>query len=145
MDIKEYKKYAENRSKRTSSLKNCVLAFIGGGIICVIGQVLFNLYSIFTIEEHAKLLTSASLIFLAGLFTGIGWFDVLAKIFGGGTLVPITGFANAIAAAAIDNKKEGFIAGVGAKMFIIAGSVIVYGVSFSILYGVAYYFYLLLI
>ena len=141
MDKNEYKKYVDSRAQKTNSVKNCFFAFIGGGCICVLGQAFFDIYSIFLIEEHSKLLSSVTLIFLAGLFTGLGWFDILAKHFGAGTLVPITGFANAIAAAAIDNKKEGLITGVGAKMFIIAGPVIVYGVSFSIIYGIFYYLY----
>ena len=140
-DKKAYKKYADDRAKKTPTLKKCLLAFVGGGIICCIGQGLFEIYSMFLIEDQSRLLSSVSLIFLAALLTGIGWFDNIAKIFGAGLLVPITGFANAVAAAAIDNKSEGFVTGLGAKMFIIAGSVVVYGVTVSVIYGIIYYIY----
>ena len=144
-DQNEYKQYADDRAKKTPTIKKCVLAFIGGGIICCIGQGLFSLYSTFLIEEQSRLLTSVSLIFLAALLTGLGWFDNIAKIFGAGLLVPITGFANAVAAAAIDNKSEGFVTGIGSKMFIIAGSVVIFGVSLSVIYGIVYYIYQLFI
>lgn len=142
---KAYKQYADDRAKKTPTLKKCLLAFIGGGIVCCIGEGLFSLYSIFMIEEQSKLLSSVSLIFLSALLTGLGWFDNIAKLFGAGVLVPITGFANAVAASAIDNKSEGFVSGIGAKMFIIAGSVVVYGVTLSVLYGIIYYIYQLFI
>ena len=141
----EYKKHVEKRSQRTNIFKNCVTAFFGGGAICLIGELIFRLLSSVSgemlSEDSARLLSSASLIFLAALLTGLGWFDIIAKYIGAGALVPITGFANAVAAASIDNKSEGYVTGVGAKMFIIAGSVIVYGVSFSIVYGIIYYLY----
>lgn len=140
-DKKAYKEYADDRAKKTPTIKKCLLAFIGGGIVCCIGQGLFSLYSTFSAEEQARLLSSVSLIFLAALLTGVGWFDNIAKLFGAGVLVPITGFANAVAASAIDNKSEGFVTGIGSKMFIIAGSVVVYGVTLSVLYGIVYYIY----
>lgn len=144
----KYKKYTEKRSQRSNVFKNCVTAFFGGGAICLLGEIFFRLISSAagdTIsEETARLLSSVSLIFLTALLTGLGWFDIIAKYIGAGALVPITGFANAVAAAAIDNKSEGYVPGVGAKMFIIAGSVVVYGVSLSILYGILYYLYTIL-
>ena len=136
-----YKKYVEVTAKRSNILKNVFLAFLVGGLICCVGEGFRNLYEYLgATTENAKILEPVTLIFLAALFTGIGWYDKLAKYGGAGTLVPITGFSNAVTAPAIDNKNEGFILGVGAKMFIIAGPVIVYGVVTSVLYGVIYYF-----
>ncbi len=116
------------------------MAFLIGGAICTLGQVFMIIYEAVGVpEDIAKSLVPVTLVFLAALFTGIGIFDDLAKIAGAGTLVPITGFANAVVSPAIDNKSEGFIMGVGAKMFVIAGPVIVYGIISSVLYGVIYY------
>jgi len=136
----EFIDLAENRAKRTASLKNCIYAFLCGGIICVIGQLLTFLYSNFMKDEKsAATLASVTLVFLSGLFTGIGWFDKLAKYAGAGTLVPITGFANAVASPAIEAKSEGYVKGVAAQMFVIAGPVIVYGAASSVVYGIVYY------
>lgn len=144
MDRNAYKKYADSRAKRSPVLKNCIRAFWVGGVICCIGQGLNALYQWAGLsEKHAGLCVSVTLIFLAGLLTGIGWFDRIAKYAGAGTLVPITGFANSVAAPAVDAKAEGYITGVAAKMFTIAGPVIVYGSVSSILYGVIYYFFLM--
>ncbi|MCH5182842.1 MAG: stage V sporulation protein AC [Oscillospiraceae bacterium] len=144
MDTNAYKKYVESRAKRSPVLRNCIRAFWVGGALCCVGQGLNRLYQWAGLsEKHAGLCVSVTLIFLAGLFTGIGWFDKLAKYAGAGTLVPITGFANSVAAPAVDAKSEGYVTGVAAKMFTIAGPVIVYGSVSSILYGVIYYFFLL--
>lgn len=144
MDTNAYKKYAESRAKRSHVLRNCIRAFWVGGVICCIGQGLNGLYQWAGLsEKHAGLCVSVTLIFLAGLLTGIGWFDRIAKYAGAGTLVPITGFANAVAAPAVDAKAEGYVTGVAAKMFTIAGPVIVYGSVSSILYGIIYYFFLM--
>ena len=129
MNDTEYNEYIEHRAKRTPCLLNCLKAFLTGGIICALG------------EAAAYLFASLCLIFLAGLLTGIGVFDKIAKFGGGGALVPITGFSNAMAAPAIDSKTEGFVTGVAAKMFTIAGPVIVYGVAASAIYGVFYYLF----
>ena len=110
-----------------------------GGGICTAGQGLFGIYSRFLSQTNTKTLVSVSLIFLSCLFTGLGFYDKLAKHAGAGTLVPITGFANAVCSPAIDSKAEGFIFGVGSKMFVIAGPVIVYGTAASVAYGVIYW------
>ena len=144
MDRNAYKKYAASRAKRSPVLKNCIRAFWVGGVICCIGQGLNRLYQWAGLsEKHAGLCVSVTLIFLAGLLTGIGWFDRIAKYAGAGTLVPITGFANSVAAPAVDAKAEGYVTGVAAKMFTIAGPVIVYGSVSSILYGVIYFLFLM--
>lgn len=140
LDSKNYKKYAKERAKKSPLAKDCLMAFLIGGAICTLGQVFMTVYEAVGVpEDIAKSLVPVTLVFLAALFTGIGIFDDLAKIAGAGTLVPITGFANAVVSPAIDNKSEGFIMGVGAKMFVIAGPVIVYGIISSVLYGVIYY------
>ena len=140
MNKKEYKAYAEKHAPRSPIVKNCIWAFTVGGLICLLGQGISDIYVKLGMEKQdAGTLTSATLIFLTALFTGIGIFDDLAKHAGAGTLVPITGFANAVASPAIDAKTEGFILGVGAKMFTIAGPVIVYGTVASVVYGVIYW------
>lgn len=140
MDNESYKKYATDRAKRSVSALNCLKAFVVGGLICCLGQALNDLYTQLGADEKtAGTLVSVSLIFLGGLLTGIGVFDKIGKFAGAGTLVPITGFANAIAAPAIENKTEGFINGVCTKMFVIAGPVIVFGTLASAVYGVIYY------
>lgn len=133
---KEYQQIVKNKSKGSKVFVNCLIAFLVGGAICTLGQILVNLYVFWGADmELAKTLNSISLIFLGVLFTAIGCYDDLAKHAGAGTLVPITGFANAVSSAAIEFKTEGMITGLGIKMFIVAGPIIVYGVSASILYG----------
>ena len=142
MDIneKEYKEFCKKHAKSSPLLKDVCMAFLIGGIICTIAEGLFELYLYLGIEkETVKTLVPITLIFLSALTTGIGIYDDLAKIAGAGTLVPITGFANAVVSPAIDDKSEGMIMGVGAKMFTIAGPVIVYGVLSSVIYGVIYW------
>ncbi|MBQ0009999.1 MAG: stage V sporulation protein AC [Ruminococcus sp.] len=140
MRSEEYQKYVNSRAGKSPLLKDCLFAFLVGGLICALAEGLHYAYDALGIEtETAKALVSVTLVFLAALFTGIGLFDDLAKVAGAGTLVPITGFANAVVSPAIDNKSEGFIMGVGAKMFVIAGPVIVYGILSSAIYGVVYY------
>ena len=137
---KEYDKIVQKNSPKSKIFKNCLKAFLIGGTICTIGQGLFALYQSFGLDEKmSKTLVSVSLIFLGILLTAIGVYDKIAKHGGAGTLVPITGFANAVSSPAIEFKSEGYIAGLGAKLFIIAGPVIVYGVSASIIYGVIYW------
>lgn len=140
MDNEAYKKYVEARAKKSPIFKNCAAAFLVGGIICVIGHVLMSVYEkcLGVPEETASPLTSVSLIFIAVLLTGIGVFDKIASFAGAGTLVPITGFANAVSSPAIDSKTEGFVLGVGAKIFSIAGPVILYGISSGVIYGIIY-------
>ncbi|MBE7019467.1 MAG: stage V sporulation protein AC [Ruminococcaceae bacterium] len=122
-------------------IKNIIWAFIVGGAICMLGQWITDFaQNMGVTKEDASCVTSISLIFLSGLFTGLGLFDKLAKHAGAGTLVPITGFANAVISPAMEFKTEGYVLGLGAKMFVIAGPVIVYGISSSILCGLIYFF-----
>ena len=120
--------------------KDCLLAFLVGGAICCLGQVFLNWYGSLGLDKDmAGPAASLSLVALSALFTGLSLYDDLAKHAGAGTLVPITGFANSIAAPAVEFKTEGFVLGVGAKMFTIAGPVIVYGISASVIYGLIYW------
>ena len=140
MTEREYKRIVDELSPRSPMWKDCVLAFAVGGAICTLGQFFLNLYGNMGIEKNdAGTLTSMTLVALSALLTGLSLYDNLAKFAGAGTLVPITGFANAVAAPAVEFKTEGFILGVGAKMFTIAGPVIVYGVSASVVYGLIYW------
>ncbi len=142
MNKDEYKEYVSRRARRTCSLKNCFFAFIFGGFICVIGQALHDIYTYLGINElNSATLTSISLITISAILTGIGVFDKIAKLAGAGTLVPITGFANAVVSPAMDTKSEGFIFGVGVKLFTIAGPVILYGIFTGVIYGVIYYLF----
>lgn len=123
----------------SNAVKDCAAAFAVGGVICVLGQWLMNVYlAAGANEDDAALLVSASLIALSGLLTGIGVYDKIASFAGAGTLVPITGFANSVVSPALEFKSEGWILGVGAKMFIIAGPVIVYGTAASTAAGLLY-------
>ena len=140
MDInkEEYKQYVKKHAPKSPLLKNCIWAFLVGGLICLAGQGLFALYTEITnyTEESVGALVSITLIFLSALFTGIGVFDDVAKHAGAGTLVPVTGFANSVVSPAIDTKAEGWILGVGAKIFTVAGPVRLYGILSGALYGV---------
>ena len=136
---KEYKEYATQRAKKSPILKDCIKAFLFGGTICAAAQGLKDIYSNFLSEKDAGSTVSITLIFITALLTGLGVFDKIAKHAGAGTLVPITGFANAVSSAAIDNKGEGFILGVGAKIFTVAGPVILYGTVAGAVYGLIYW------
>lgn len=137
---KEYDKIVTKNSPKSKCFVNSLKAFLIGGTICAIGQGIFNLYMMLGLDEkNSKTMTSVTLIFLGILLTAIGVYDKIAKHAGAGTLVPITGFANAVSSPAIEFKSEGYIAGLGAKLFIIAGPVIVYGVVASVIYGVIYW------
>lgn len=119
--------------------KNLLRAFISGGAICAIGQGMLNLYKYFGLSaENAALATSVTLVFLGAFLTGVGIYDKMAKFSGAGTLVPITGFANSIVSPALEFKSEGYIMGMSAKMFAIAGPVLVFGIAASVIYGVLY-------
>lgn len=136
MTNKEYGEYVNGKSKPSPILKNLIWAFVIGGLICTVGQGLLNLYKKAGLTaEDAGSAVSMTLIFAAALLTGLGLFDKLAKRAGAGTLVPITGFANAVVSPALEFKSEGFVTGTAAKMFIIAGPVIVFGTCASIIYG----------
>ena len=140
MTEKEYGKLVDELSPRSPMGKNCFHAFWIGGLICVIGQLILNGYTALGLEkEDAGTATSMTLVAISALLTGLSLYDNIAKHAGAGTLVPITGFANSITAPAVEFKTEGFILGVGAKMFTIAGPVIVYGVSASVVYGFIYW------
>lgn len=141
----EYKKLTKEKSPNSNVVINCVKAFLFGGGICLLGQGLTQLYLYLGAgDKDSKTLTSVTLVFLGILLTVMGVYDNIAKSAGAGTLVPITGFANSIASAAIEFRAEGYVLGVGAKMFTIAGPVIVYGVSASVVYGIIYWVYTLL-
>lgn len=137
---KIYDCYVKAASPPSPKLKDFIWAFTIGGLICMFGQLLIYLYEYLDLSETViKMLLPSTLIFISALLTGIGIFDKIARHAGAGTLVPITGFANAVAAPAIEFKNEGFILGVGANLFKIAGPVIAYGTTASIIYGVIYY------
>ena len=136
MTEREYGKLVKEMSPRSPMGKDCLGAFVIGGLICTLGQCFINLYGYLGLDkEMAGTAASMSLVALSALLTGLSLYDNVAKVAGAGTLVPITGFANSVAAPAVEFKTEGFILGVGAKMFTIAGPVIVYGVSASVVYG----------
>ncbi len=142
MTKKEYEDYVNSLCPKSPILKNVCLAFLVGGAICALGQLIMNGFSALGLgKTDAGMLTSASLVLLSCLATGLSVYDNLAKHAGAGTLVPITGFANSIAAPAIEYKAEGYVLGVAAKMFTIAGPVIVYGISASVLYGLIYWLF----
>lgn len=137
----KYQELVNRVSPNSHIVGDCIKAFIVGGLICTIGQFLINSFTSMNIsKDDAGMYTSVILIFVSIILTGLGVYDKIAKIAGAGTVVPITGFANSVAAPAIEYKKEGFILGVGAKMFVIAGPVIVYGTLTSVLVGIVYYF-----
>ena len=137
---KEYAKMADKASPPSKKLKDFVLAFLIGGIICTIGQLLRELYiSLGLPEQVVKAAVPVSLIFMAALLTGLGIFEKIAKRAGAGTLVPITGFANAVVSPAIEFKTEGHVLGIGVKMFTVAGPVILFGTSASVVYGLIYW------
>lgn len=140
MTQKQYGRLVREMSPKSPIGRNCLLSFLIGGGICLLGQVFLNFYTGLELsKEDAGTATSMSLVAISALLTGLSLYDDVAKYAGAGTLVPITGFANSIAAPAVEFKTEGFILGVGAKMFTIAGPVIVYGLSAGILYGLIYW------
>ena len=138
---KAYAAMVKKAAPHSPVVKDCVLAFLSGGMICTLGQFLTNLYTVFgLVEKDARTLTSVSLIFLSALLTACGVYDKIAKHAGAGTLVPITGFANSMVSPAMEFKSEGFITGMGAKMFVVSGPVLVFGISASVVYGLIYWF-----
>ena len=140
MTEKEYARQVKEMSPKSPIWRDCLNAFWIGGLICTLGQLIMNGYMTLGIDkEAAGTAMSMTLVALSALLTGLSLYDDIAKHAGAGTLVPITGFANAVAAPALEFKTEGFILGVGAKMFTIAGPVIVYGVSASVVYGLIYW------
>ena len=137
---KEYQKIVTDKSKKSKVFVNCSKAFLIGGAICTVGQVLITVYQFAGLgEEDARTLTSVSLIFLGVLVTAFGLYDDLAKHAGAGSLVPITGFANAVSSPAIEFKTEGLMLGIGANLFKVAGPVLVYGICSSCIVGFIYW------
>ena len=140
MTEKEYGKLVDEISPNSPMGKDCLNAFVVGGIICTIGQFFMNYYTKLGLgKDDAGTAASMTLVVISAILTGLSLYDNIAKHAGAGPLVPITGFANSIAAPAVEFKTEGFILGVGAKMFTIAGPVIVYGLSASVVYGFIYW------
>lgn len=140
IDKKQYKKYAAAHAPKSPLLRDCLRAFLVGGLICAVAQGISELYGnwLGMVRDDAAALTSVTLVFLAVLFTALGIFDRIARFAGAGTLVPITGFANAVASPAIDSRAEGLVLGVGAKIFTVAGPVLLYGTLAGALYGIVY-------
>ena len=142
MTEREYGRLVQKMSPNSPMGRDCLNAFWIGGLICTLGQVFVNWYGNMGLSKNdAGTAASMTLVALSALLTSLSLYDNIAKHAGAGTLVPITGFANAIAAPAVEFKTEGFVLGVGAKMFTIAGPVIVYGVSASVVYGIIYWIY----
>lgn len=141
LNAQDYDKMTKKAAPPSPVWQDCLWAFFVGGAICCVGQLLANLYgSLGFDKQDAGALTSASLVLASAVSTALGWYQKLAAKAGAGTLVPITGFANAVVSPAIEFRCEGYITGVGAKMFIIAGPVIVYGMLASVIWGVVYFF-----
>lgn len=137
---KEYEKMYKKASPPTKSFKNMTFAFFVGGAICTLGEFLKQLYiTLGLTEKNGSLMSSVSLIFISAVLTGLGIYHSIAKYAGAGTLVPITGFANSVVSPAIEFKTEGFVTGLGAKIFIISGPVILYGTLASVIYGLIYW------
>ena len=137
---KNYKHYVEQVSPKPTYAKNYVLSFIVGGLICVIGQIINDVYMKFGLDKlKAGAATSMTLIFIGAFLTGLGVYDLIGKRAGAGSIIPITGFANSIVSPAMEYKREGYVMGVGANLFKIAGPVLVYGIGSSVLCGLIYY------
>ena len=140
MSKEAYRRFADAHAPRSPLVRDCLHAFLVGGLICTIAQALTLLYTTLGIaKEAAGTLTSVTLVFVAAVLTGLGWFVKIAKFAGAGTLVPITGFANSVVSPAIDCKAEGWVLGVGAKIFTVAGPVLLYGTLSGALWGVIYW------
>ena len=136
MTHEEYGKYIKARSPKSPLWKDIILAFIFGGVICCVGQAFLDLYTYFGLsQDDAGAATSITMVFLGALLTGLGVYDNIGKYGGAGSLVPITGFANSVVSPALEFKSEGFITGTAVKIFSIAGPVILFGVSASVVYG----------
>lgn len=137
----EYKDYVKQISPKPTFLKNYIWAFVVGGLICIIGEIINQLYSSLGLaKQPAADATTITLVFLGAFLTGLGIYDILGKRAGAGSIVPITGFANSIVSPAMEYKREGYVLGVGANMFKIAGPVLVYGIGTSVIVGLIYYF-----
>ncbi len=136
---KEYQEYVKQKSPNSPILKNCFNSFWVGGLICMLGQIIMEICKYRGLDvEMSGTIVSISLIFLSAFLTSLNIFNKIGKFAGAGSLVPITGFANSIVSPSIEYKSEGYVMGVGAKMFTVAGPVLVYGISTSILVGIGY-------
>lgn len=136
----KYKTYVDKMTPNSPIVKDIIWAFLVGGIICTIGQAFFNLYTTFGLSEKlVSMLTSSTMVFLGSALTGFGVYDNIAKHAGAGTIVPITGFANAITSPAIEFKSDGLVLGLAVKMFSVAGPVLVYGIASGFVAGIIYY------
>lgn len=143
MSANEYEQYIKDKVPKPNTLKNCIKAFVVGGLICDVGQFVSNLSKGYGYNQEAvSAITATTMVFLGAFLTGIGIYDRIGKFAGAGSIVPITGFANSIVSPAMEFKREGFVFGVGAKMFLVAGPVLVYGISASILVGIVHYLFL---
>ncbi len=141
MTKKEYQTYVNEKAPKSPKLINGIKAFVVGGLICIIGQLIYNFFiSLGLLEEEVLSITTIIMIFLGAILTGMNIYDEIGKFAGAGSAVPITGFANSIVSPAMEFKSEGQIMGVGAKMFVIAGPVLVYGTITSVIIGIIYYF-----
>lgn len=139
---KEYQEYVKQKSPNSPILKNCFNSFWVGGLICMLGQIIMEICKYRGLDvEMSGTIVSISLIFLSAFLTSLNIFNKIGKFAGAGSLVPITGFANSIVSPSIEYKSEGYVMGVGAKMFTVAGPVLVYGISTSILVGICYLFF----
>jgi len=140
MSKDEYKKYVDKKSPNSKLLRNIFRAYLVGGLICVLGQFFSNSYKKLGLdEESAAAVTAITMIFLGIAFTAMNIYDNLGKFAGAGSIVPITGFANSIASPGMEYKSEGYVLGIGARMFILAGPVLVFGISASVVAGIIYY------
>lgn len=142
MTNEEYNEYVKQKTPNSKIFTNCIKAFVIGGIICVIGQLIMNFFTnkVSLDKESASTATSMVMVFLGALLTGLDIYPKIAKHAGAGTIVPITGFANSVVSPALEAKTEGLVLGVGAKIFTIAGPVILYGILASVIAGLFYYF-----
>lgn len=136
----EYKKMTDKITPKPTILKNIFFAFVIGGIICVIAQIIINFYTIYLElpRQTAQTAGTATMIFLGALLTGLGVYDNIGRYGGAGSIVPVTGFANSMVSPALEYKREGYVLGVGAKLFTIAGPILVFGITASILIGIVY-------
>lgn len=142
----EYKKLTQKHLPKSPTLKNSLFAFFVGGFLCLLGEILAHLYIYLgVVTDKAYLLVTITFIIIASLATAFGFFDKIARFAGAGTLVPVTGFSNSVTSAAIDNRSEGFVLGVGAKIFTVAGPVILFSTIAGTIYGIIYYIYLMVI
>lgn len=142
MSPKQYEEYIKDKIPKPKTLKNCLWAFIVGGIICDIAQFVSNVAKSYGYsQDSVSGITAITMVFLGAFLTGLGIYDRIGRVAGAGSIVPITGFANSIVSPAMEFKREGFVFGVGAKMFTLAGPVLVYGISASIIIGLLYHLF----